>query len=373
MLITLLVGMLAAATIAGLAERELGTSMFVLDIAAGLLGCALVPVCLRWPVAGSLAAAALAGLSPVATAVATVSVLLVAERRRFSTAAWVAGVGIAAHLAQNLWRPAGGLSFSWWLALIVAGYAALVGWGAWTQARRALVASLEERARRAEAEQGRRVAEARIAERAQIAREMHDVLAHRLSLIATYAGALEYRPDSPPEQLARAAGVVRTGVHQALDELRTVISVLRDEDEVSDDAAVARPQPVLADVPRLVAESHDAGQQVSFDNRMADDATVPPIAGRAAYRIVQEGLTNARKHAAGQPVRVVLDGKPGAMLTIEIKNPLPRNGHAMPIVPGSGAGLVGLTERVHLAGGELDHEVTATGEFHLCARLPWPK
>ena len=68
---------------------------------------------------------------------------------------------------------------------------------------------------------------------------MHDVLAHRLSLLATYAGALEYRPDAPPEQLARAAGVVRAGVHQALDELREVIGVLRDDDL----AAVARPQP----------------------------------------------------------------------------------------------------------------------------------
>ena len=70
---------------------------------------------------------------------------------------------------------------------------------------------------------------------------MHDVLAHRLSLLATYAGALEYRPDAPPEQLARAAGVVRAGVHQALDELREVIGVLRDDDP----AAMARPQPGL--------------------------------------------------------------------------------------------------------------------------------
>jgi signal transduction histidine kinase len=106
---------------------------------------------------------------------------------------------------------------------MIAAYAALLGWGALTQARWALVASLRERARRAEAEQGRRVAEARMLERTRIAREMHDVLAHRLSLVATYAGALEYRPDSPPEQLSRAAGVVRAGVHQAFSELREVI------------------------------------------------------------------------------------------------------------------------------------------------------
>ena len=122
--------------------------------------------------------------------------------------------------------------------------AALVGWGELSQARQALLQSLREQAHRAESEQASRVAEARAAERASIAREMHDVLAHRLSLLATYAGALEYRPDAPPEQLARAAGVVRAGVHQALDELREVIGVLRDDDP----AAVARPQPGLSDL-----------------------------------------------------------------------------------------------------------------------------
>ena len=132
-------------------------------------------------------------------------------------------MGILTHAVQGLWRPPGGPSFSWWLALMVVGYAAVIGWGALAQARRALIASLRDRARRAEAEQGRRVAEARVLERTRIAREMHDVLAHRLSLLATYAGALEYRPDAPPEQLAHAAGVVRLGAHQALDELRDVI------------------------------------------------------------------------------------------------------------------------------------------------------
>ena len=88
---------------------------------------------------------------------------------------------------------------------------------------------------------------------------MHDVLAHRLSLLATYAGALEYRPDAPPEQVARAAGVVRAGAHQALDELREVITVLREDDGDGDGdgGAAQRPQPGLADLPRLVEESRD--------------------------------------------------------------------------------------------------------------------
>jgi signal transduction histidine kinase len=318
----------------------------------------------------------LAAVSPAATPAATAGALLVAQRRRFTVAAAVAGAGVAAHAVQGLWRPLGGLSFPWWLALITACYAALLGWGALTQARRALVISLYERARRAEAEQGRRVAEARVAERTQIAREMHDVLAHRLSLIATYAGALEYRPDSAPEQLARAAGVVRDGVHQALSELRQVISVLRDDEIPAEARLGPGPQPMLADIARLVEEAHAAGQQVVLEDRTADTAVVPAVAGRAAYRVVQEGLTNARKHAAGQPVRVLLDGAPGTTLVIDIRNPLaPQMAREAPAglnVPG-GAGLIGLTERVHLAGGRLDHEVTTTAEFHLHAWLPWPK
>ncbi|MDJ0347644.1 histidine kinase [Streptomyces sp. H10-C2] len=365
------VAALAAFTIFGEIQAQRTMGLLGLDIAVGALSCALVPVLLRWPVACALALSVLAAVSPAATPAATAAALVVAQRRPFPTAVEVAGAGIAMHAVQGLWRPAGGLSFVWWLALMIAAYAALLGWGALTQARRALMASLRERARRAEAEQGRRVAEARVSERTRIAREMHDVLAHRLSLVATYAGALEYRPDSPPEQLALAAGVVRDGVRQALIELREVIGVLRDGETTDDDESGQRPQPVLADIPRLVEESHHAGEQVVLDGRTPDTTVVPAVAGRAAYRVVQEGLTNARKHAAGQPVHVVLAGEPGTELVIDIHNPLSRDAPARPSVPGSGTGLIGLTERVHLAGGRLDHETTATGEFHLHARLPW--
>ncbi|HEY7484787.1 MAG TPA: histidine kinase [Streptosporangiaceae bacterium] len=384
------VAVLTALTILPEIWHQQLTGLFFLDLAVGLASCAIVPMLLRRPVTGGLAVTALAAVSPAATPAATGSALVVAQRRRFPVAVAVAVAGIAAHAVQGLWRPPGGLSFGWWLVLMIVGYAALLGWGTLTQARQALVNSLRERARRAEAEQGRRVAEARMAERTRIAREMHDVLAHRLSLVATYAGALEYRPDSAPEQLARAAGVVRDGVHQALSELREVISVLREEDTPDEDAlggeardgaardrsggeADQRPQPVLADIPRLVDESRDAGEKVVLDDRTAEAATVPAAAGRAAYRVVQEGLTNARKHAAGQPVRVLLGGTPGSSLVIDVRNPLPPGSPAAPSVPGSGTGLIGLTERVQLAGGRLDHEVTTAGEFHLHAWLPWPQ
>jgi len=365
---TAAVGVLIAATLLGLYQADQTSRILGLDLAVAVVSCGLIPVTLRWPLAGGLALGVLAALSPVATPPATAAALIAARQRRFPVALAVAATGIAGHAIQGWWRPAGGLSYGWWLVLLTAAYAALLGWGALAQARQALLDSLRERALRAEAEQARRVAEARVAERARIAREMHDVLAHRLSLVSTYAGALEFRPDSSPEQLSMAAGVVRAGVHQALDELREVITVLREDNNEAD--PTGRPQPVLADVACLVDESRAAGTSVRLDNRIGAPTEVPAATGRTAYRVVQEALTNARKHAAGQPVLVLLEGSPGRRLVVDVRNPLPTNASASP-ARGAGTGLVGLTERVQLAGGQLDHEISA-GEFRLHARLPWP-
>jgi signal transduction histidine kinase len=246
---------------------------------------------------------------------------------------------------------------------------ATVAWGMFVRARRQLVASLRERADRAEAEQQLRVEQARQHERARIAREMHDVLAHRISLLSMHAGALEFRPDAPPEEIARAAGVVRASAHQALQDLREVIGVLREEPAVN--GGPERPQPTLANLPGLLDESRQAGMHVSSDCRVDDLGAVPEGVGRNAYRIVQEGLTNARKHAQGAAVDVTVDGAAGTGLTVEVRNRLPV-GVAAASIPGTGTGLIGLTERATLAGGRLDHGRTADGDFELRAWLPWP-
>jgi signal transduction histidine kinase len=345
-----------------------GGPLLVTDAAIAVVSVLLAVAQLWWPVSGALAVTLLAAVSPTATPAATVGALQVAQRRRLPVAVAVAAVGIAAHVVRGLWRPPSGLSLGWWLLLIGVSYGALLGWGGLARSRRELLISLHERARRAEAEQGRRVAEARMAERHTLAWEMHDVLAHRLSLLATYAGALEYRPDSSPEQLTRAAGVVRTGVHQALEELRQVIGLLREEENEDDDL---RPQPTLADLPDLVTEARGAGQTVRLCEEAGDVTTLTPTVTRTAYRVAQEGLTNARKHAPGRPVDVLLGGTPGADLLIDIRNPA-LGAESSPLVPGSGVGLVGLTERVRLAGGQLDHEIVE-GEFRLHASLPWPR
>jgi signal transduction histidine kinase len=174
---------------------------------------------------------ALACVSPATTPPATLAVLIVAQRRPIGDALGVAVLGVIAHAVQGLLRPAGGLSYGLWLLLDVVTHAALVALGAWMQARARLIGSLVHRAQRAEEEQGRRIAEARAAERARIAREMHDVLAPRLSLVPTYAGALEYRPDAAPEKRAEAAGVIRSGIQEALDELREVVTALREDSD----------------------------------------------------------------------------------------------------------------------------------------------
>lgn len=150
-----------------------------LDITVGIAGWLLSPALLRRPVTTTAGLTLLVALSPAATPPATLGAFQVARQRPFRVAAAVTAAGIAAHAVLGWWRPVTGLPFGWWLVLLTLGYAALIGWGALAQARHALIISLRERARRAEDEQGRRLAEVRNLERTRIAREMHDVLAHR--------------------------------------------------------------------------------------------------------------------------------------------------------------------------------------------------
>ena len=364
------VGALATVSVWGEFTETAPSAPIGLDIAVGLLSVAIAPLLLLRPVPAALGLAVLAALSPAATPAATLGTLQVARRCPLATAIAVGLAGVAAHVVRALWRPVVDVPLGWWFLFVLVAHAALVAWGSWAQARQTLLASLRARARRAEAEQALRVAQARAAERTRIAREMHDVLAHRLSLVATYAGALEYRPDAAPDQLARAAGVVRDGVHQALQELRDVIEVLRAPGDADADGQDLRPQPALRDIDRLVAESRAAGARIDISNELRDPDAVPELASRTGYRVVREGLTNARKHAPGQPVELTLRGRPGHGLSVVIANPL---SHAPPTtMPSSGTGLIGLTERVELAGGSLATTRTTSGTFLLSARLPWP-
>jgi signal transduction histidine kinase len=312
-----------------------------------------------------------AAAAPLAAGAGLVSMYTVAAHNRRRTSAIVVAIYagyLAAGVVSMLAFPDEDLGS---IGSAVAGLVLTVaafGWGLAVRSRRELMEALAERAARAEADQQARVTEARRAERARIAAEMHDVLAHRLSLLSLHAGAMELRPDARPEDLAAAARVIRSTAHLALEDLRTVIGVLRDD--VAGDLA---PPPTLSDLDTLVAECRAAGMSVEVTGEVTG-GPVPEELGRHAYRVVREGLTNARKHAPGRPVELAVTGCAGDGLRIEIDNPMPGpDGSAAAMtstIPGAGAGLVGLRERVELAGGTLDR-TTAGGRHRLSVWLPW--
>lgn len=267
-------------------------------------------------------------------------------------------------LPMALWMGLGpfiGLTGLVVVTLIVAASAAT---GMYTSTRRALLAQLQKRAEQAES--GRAVAEdqARRAERTRIAREMHDIVAHKISLVALQAGALEVNPTLDREQVQQSAGLIRQTATTALSELREVLGVLRGDGE----EAPLAPQPTWEDVRRLVTTSKDAGVAVDlFD--FIDDPVPDPLA-RTAYRVVQEGLTNIHKHALHTKARVALIGEPGTELVIEVSNVLPKG--FTTDLPGARMGLSGIETRVTHAGGTITSGPTDDGRFEVRAVIPWP-
>lgn len=348
--------------------------MLIVDLVLAALACGGVWLRRRWPVGYAAALVPISLLSWTSAGAQSVALFTVAVHRRFPVAA-IVGVlySVTAMLfwvfrfpkSDPLW-----LDFTVTLVVTLLLNVATIAWGMYVRARRQLLQSLRERAHRAEAEQQLRVDQARHLERERIAREMHDVLAHRISLLSLHAGALEFRPDAPAEEIARAAGVIRQNAHQALDDLRKVIWILR---ERSADGTPEPPQPTFAGLPALIEDCRLAGMRVRFDNRVSDLAAVPTDLGRDAYRIVQEGLTNARKHAPACAVGLMVDGAPGWGLTIEVRNGLLTRGASAPEIPGAGTGIVGLMERASLAGGRLEHGPTGDGDYRLWTWLPWPE
>jgi signal transduction histidine kinase len=247
-------------------------------------------------------------------------------------------------------------------------FGSVVAGGAYIGARRDLVASLRERAERAEAERELRVGQARLGERTRIAQEMHDVLAHKVSLVALHAGALEVNPGVGPEQVERTAALMRGTAAEALEDLRQVLGVLRsDAGSASSDGTLA-PQPSLDRLEPLVASSRAAGVPVELEMSVA--GSPPDLVGRTAYRVVQEALTNVHKHARGAATCVRVVGGPGTGLEVEVTNRPPVSSASL--IPGAGLGLVGLAERVSLTGGSLSFGPLPDGGWRVFARMPWP-
>src|SRR6478672_1018103 len=240
-------------------------------------------------------------------------------------------------------------------------------WGAYVGARRDLVASLRERADRAEQERERRAEQARLAERARIAREMHDVLAHKVSLIALQAGGLEVNPGMGAERVQQTAGQIRSTAREALEELRGVLGVLRADQPSAapSDGSELVPQPGLGELAALVDSSRAAGVSITH---AVDVAEMPQATGRAVYRVVQEALTNVHKHARGAATDIAVGAGADDGVVIMVTNQRPVA--AGSLLPGSGAGLIGLRERVALLGGTLTAGPTEDGGWRVRAWLP---
>jgi signal transduction histidine kinase len=316
-------------------------------------------------------------LSDSAAGAALVTVLTVAIHR-----GWLAAVGVAAaYLIPSLLfiseNPPPELPWQAMAVIIVLTFLVPLGWGMAVRFRRQVVTSLRRDAEWAARDHERRLDAARRAERERIAREMHDTLAHRISLISVHAGALAYRSAQAEAGAGRpldvcdvgaAIDVIHGNARRALVELGDVLEVLRTD---AGDGEPGSPQPRIGDIARLVADAEAVGQRVSVSVECVPTETLRTAVQRTVYRTVQEGLTNARKHAPGAKVEVTVTGAPGEGVLASVRNPLPAGTAPASTIPGAGVGLAGLAERVALDGGTLEHG-PAGGCFRLVARLPWP-
>ncbi len=337
-----------------------------IDAAFGALCCISLWWRRRWPFGVALVCVLLGAFSTSGTVAGLLALSSLAIHRHIRPALLVAALFVPSAVVCSIWL---GRTNPWSVMLpTTALAAAAIAWGMFVRARRQLLSTLRDRAQRAEADQLVRAERARLAERTRIAREMHDVLAHRISLMALHAGALEVA-DLPPAQVRESAALLRLTAHQALEELRDVIGVLREEP--GQELASTAPQPTLADIPRLVEETRRSGARIDFEMNVDGAAAAPGPLGRDAYRIVQEALTNISKHGRGTLAQVRVAGAPNRGLHVSVRNPPALGAHDRPALPGSGTGLLGLQERVTLADGVLVHGRDASGDFVVEADLPW--
>ncbi|WP_297627487.1 histidine kinase [Nocardioides sp.] len=350
-------------SIAALEWREHRT-LFFTELALGAAAYVLVWFRRRAPVRIALVIAAMSALSGIAAGPATLAAVSVATRR----VSWqVLVVGVANFVAAQTYTTLAPFEDNHPIittAVNVAVNAGMMGWGLYLGSRREIVWNLRTRAERAEREQELRVAQARSTERARIAREMHDVLAHRITQVSMQAGALAFRDDLDNDRLREGLSQIQGQANDALHELRDVLGVLREDDP---GPLTARPQPTYDDIAALVEEARTLGLDIDWTDEVDDSTPVPSATGRTVYRIVQEGITNVRKHAPGSVVDIRSSGDPRSGIRVVLVNPV---GDDRAGAPGAGLGLIGLRERTELRGGRLDQR-TEDSTFVLEAWLPW--
>ncbi|HXN57030.1 MAG TPA: histidine kinase [Candidatus Angelobacter sp.] len=359
-------GLSALAVAQGLSQSEHGGS------AADLL--CTVPLLLRrrWPIPVLLVClvgfglsgnnTGLAGLS--AGLIATVSVGLYAK----GTPAWLAVLGSAIVLTLEFGFRANGNQSTlpvppFLLPVILLGAAFLAGRE--IAARQQQLTQERQRAAVREREQEAAVKAAAEDERRHIARELHDIVAHSVSVMVVQAGAARKVLDDKPEAARESLIAVEASGHEAMDELRRLLGVLSENGaEKGTDAAPLAPQPGLDSLDALVARVREAGLPVEL-RIDGERRSLPPGVDVAAYRIVQEALTNALKYAGGARTEVVLRYTPDAV-DLEVVD----EGMIATAADGIGRGLVGMEERVALFGGTLDAGKRPERGYAVRAHLP---
>ena len=259
-------------------------------------------------------------------------------------------------------------SFTWstkpsaWVSASIAGLAAWV-LGERMRLRRAEVTHLEERAVRLEFERDQQAQIAAAAERARIARELHDIVAHSLSVMVAQADGASYALDRDREQAARALATVAQTGREALTEMRRLLGVLR----TPEGPHATTPQPGVEQVEELVERVRDAG--LAIDLRLEGEARpLPAGAGLAAYRIVQEALTNTLKHAGPRAHAAVTISYRAHDIEVRVDD----DGHAASTNGRPGQGLVGMRERAALYGGQVETRRRPDGGYRVVASLPIP-
>jgi signal transduction histidine kinase len=265
-----------------------------------------------------------------------------------------AGVGLAVAFP---WRG----EFPGLLEPLLLSGAVLVAAGA-LRGRGEAMRRLAQQQRISERERSRR---ALLEERARIARELHDVVAHHMSVVAVQAEAAPYRVPDPPAELTRSFEVIRGNALEAMDELHRILGLLRNEAAEHEHG----PQPTLDGLDELVGSVREAGLTVTLDVS-GERREVPPGVGLSAYRIVQESLSNVLRHAPGAATRVELEYLPDR-LEVRVANG-PPGGWPAAIPNGSGHGLVGMRERAVMLGGGLSAGPRPDGGYQVTATLPLP-
>ncbi|MET2011737.1 histidine kinase [Microbacterium chocolatum] len=355
--------------------------LFFLDLLLGLLAVGLVTLRRLAPLTIAILLAVIAAASSFAVPAALLALVSLATHRKtrdiaIAIAVWLVSGAAAALLGIDLvGLPLTPVDLALTLVIVALLLSVAVAIGVSIGSRRALVASLRAQAALVEEEQRLREDAARDHERARIAREMHDSLAHRLSLTAMHASALRYRDDLQPAERDAVVETVHDNARASLSELRDILAVVRapesrDPGPHTEHTAPDRPQPTLDDLDDLIATATAA---TPVETRVTvDTRTLHPTTSRHAYRIVQECLTNARRHAPGAPVTLTVAGTVGESLAITVTNPTNPTDPTIPTTAPTtpGFGLIGIEERVRAVHGTLDL-TTGPDEFRVEVTLPW--